>query len=166
MHNPQVRPKWVHDSIVLIWHFKLLGIRTCINLPTGQKLFSERVVSKIFKEIVESLIGIHDRDMIVLDIKMDNLMFTNMDEMKIKIVDFGLAVPLMKRDKHFDTELHGNKSNLAPESIVAYRRDRMAVYSKASDMWQAGFLLYTLLYGVYPFEVEDDILLGKALTWH
>ena len=120
---------------------------------------SEKEISKLFGKITEALISVHNRDLIVLDMKLDNLMFTDqssheggiktVDSVGIKIVDLGLAVQLMNRQYHFDECRHGNRINWAPEVLPG---PDWACYSRASDIWQLGCILYTLLFGQYPFQ--------------
>ena len=87
------------------------------------------------------------------DVKLENLIFSDEGELSaIKIVDVGSAVkiPSSCRDGVFrDTSVVGTMGYLAPESIQYYD------YSRASDIWQAGCVLYSLLSGMSPFSPTD-----------
>ena len=54
--------------------------------------FSEREAAKILKQILEALEHMHDKNILHLDLKPDNILFVNdSDESPIKLIDFGMA---------------------------------------------------------------------------
>jgi Ca2+-binding EF-hand superfamily protein len=65
-----------------------------------------------------------------------------------------MAVSLWDRNEYFEDRLVGTSAFLAPETIVHYERYGQAVYSRASDIWQAGCILYMILAAQYPFGSE------------
>ena len=57
-----------------------------------KKGFSERDASGIFKTFMIALNEIHDqKNMINLDLKTENLVFSGVDDTIVKIIDFGMA---------------------------------------------------------------------------
>lgn len=63
-----------------------------------------------------------------------------------KIIDCGMMVQLPPKEKiYISAKIQGTMGYVAPESLT--RRH----YSFASDVWQAGICLYSLLSGSYPF---------------
>lgn len=64
---------------------------------------------------------------------------------------------LYGREAHFDT-LTGLPEFLAPETLTHQLAHKQAVYSKASDVWQAGCVLYMLLHAKYPFGEQKEVI--------
>jgi serine/threonine protein kinase len=119
---------------------------------TSQDTFSERDASVIFKSFITALRDIHyDRNMINCDLKAENLVFKSKDNSVVKIIDFGMAVNLRDREFHYDKNLSSTATFLAPETIYSHRKSNQAMYSRSTDIWQAGCILYFLLTGQYPF---------------
>jgi serine/threonine protein kinase len=126
---------------------------------TEKRPFSERDASKIFRNIIVALNEIHySKNMINCDLKVENIVFeiASTDEYPLKIVDFGLSVPLWDCAEYYDERLLGTPAYLAPESIVAHEATGEAVYSRATDIWQAGCILYMIICAQQPFGVLDE----------
>jgi serine/threonine protein kinase/intracellular sulfur oxidation DsrE/DsrF family protein len=137
---------------------KLTGATLIDGIVNSGMYFCEQDAARIFKSVMTTIRDIHfKRNMINIDFKVDNLVFQseNLDG-GIKIVDFGMGVHLLQREKHYDKNLLGTRSFIAPESILTRRLTGQAVYSRKSDIWQAGCILYILLTGHYPFQPEED----------
>jgi serine/threonine protein kinase len=136
---------------------------------TSMTSFSEQDACIIFKSFMTALQDIHTkRNMINCDLKADNLVFKSLHSSVVKIIDFGMAVNLGGRECHYDKNLQGTTQFLAPESILSKRECGQAQYSRSSDIWQAGCILYFLLSGsIAPFNdesktaIEDNILLSR-----
>ena len=116
-----------------------------------KQAFSEKQLAGVFKGIIVALKEIHQRGFIHRDLKLENLMYANdLIETDVRIIDFGMMVQLPEgRDCYVSEGLQGTPGYLAPESV------RNHEYSAASDMWQAGCCLYSILSGGMPF--DDDI---------
>lgn len=102
-------------------------------------------IRDIFEQIVNGLYELHSNDIIHCDLKLENIMISNKNV--IKIVDYDLS-------KHTDSEyvsnmLFGTMNYIAPESYNLF------IYSKKSDIWSLGIILYCLLTKEYPY--ENDI---------
>lgn len=118
--------------------------------------FTEAHCSKIFRSFIAALAEVHGRNMINCDLKTENLVFKSRDEedLEVKIIDFGLATHLWDRAVHFDDRSHGTEIFMAPESIEKNAHEQTQ-YSRATDIWQAGCILYLMLTMQYPFGERD-----------
>lgn len=122
-------------------HRKLVGFLSLggdlFERIVTKKGFSERDASGIFKAFISALTEIHySRNMINLDLKTENLVFSGVDDTIVKIIDFGMAVSLWDRREHYEDKKTGTSAFLAPETIIHFDRFGQAVYSRASDVWQ------------------------------
>jgi serine/threonine protein kinase/Ca2+-binding EF-hand superfamily protein len=108
---------------------------------------SESDLALMFRGIVLALDSIHKRRYIHRDVKLENLMFVNnLPNSPVKIIDFGMMVRLKKgKTIYRSPTIQGTAGYVAPESLT------YAVYSAASDIWQAGVCLYSMLSGFAPF---------------
>jgi serine/threonine protein kinase len=108
---------------------------------------SENELALMFRGIILALDSIHKRRYIHRDVKLENLMFVNNSpHSPVKIIDFGMMVRLKKgKTIYRSPTIQGTAGYVAPESLT------YAVYSAASDIWQAGVCLYSMLSGFAPF---------------
>lgn len=114
---------------------------------------NEKEVSRIFKNFVEGLSLIHSANYIHRDLKPENIMFNESGE--LRLIDFGSAIAIPDGMTQVKENLTGTPGYFAPESITS------GVYSKATDMWQVGVILYILLFSLPPFSSNNSILMGK-----
>jgi len=117
--------------------------------------FSEQSASRIFTSFIQAVDYLHNTSRIInCDLKAENVVFqtTVADDFRVKIIDFGTALPLPpESDDVFDYIKRGTDSLIAPETDCLYYRLRNYVYSKQTDIWQAGCFLYILLLAALPF---------------
>jgi eukaryotic-like serine/threonine-protein kinase len=120
-------------------------------------------VIELGAQIADGLHAAHQRDILHLDLKPENLMLTALDGAEqVKILDFGIAkVP---REIEETTEedgvtqtltrrVHGTPGYMAPEQIVD------GELSPATDLYALGNVLYELLSGQLPFDDDDLVAL-------
>ncbi len=137
--------------------------------------FSERDAAVIMHDLMSGLHALHERDILHLDIKPENILFeTEADDSRIKITDFGLSKvfspqqseqslrnvsvdDMAKKLKNFQESgvlqrdrLRGTVGYMSPELILA------GVSSAATDVWAAGVVLYILLCGHPPFQSKSN----------
>lgn len=108
----------------------------------------ERDIAILFYRIVVAVQSIHENKYIHRDIKLENLMFLDLYENSpVKIVDMGSMVSLSQSPDgvYRDCGLVGTPGYIAPESAQYFD------YSYASDIWQLGCCLYSMLSGHSPF---------------
>uniref|UniRef100_A0A182YG92 Membrane-associated tyrosine- and threonine-specific cdc2-inhibitory kinase n=1 Tax=Anopheles stephensi TaxID=30069 RepID=A0A182YG92_ANOST len=91
-----------------------------------QKLPDERIWS-IMLDLLLALKSLHDRNLIHLDIKLDNILVT--DDGTCKLADFGIVFDLSKSNPRYATE--GDSRYMAPELMEG-------TYTKAADIFSLG----------------------------
>jgi len=89
---------------------------------------------------------LHSNDIVHRDIKPENILIDNIDNMEIKLTDFGFAT--FHQSKSLDDVL-GSPIYMPPEII---REER---YGNKVDVWSAGVVAYVLITGKPPFVGKD-----------
>ena len=110
----------------------------------------EKRALKIFIQIVKAIEYCQNKNICHRDIKLENVL-TLKDDV-IKIIDFGFAVKTNKET--YQTLLCGSPSYMAPE--IVKKEKYIAQYS---DIWSLGILLYSMLFGRFPFKgkTQDEL---------
>ena len=104
-------------------------------------------------QVLEALSFIHDRRIVHMDIKPNNIMFANRgkENLHIKLIDFGLARELggMGRAR---CGMVGTVEFMSPEVIGS------SYAVPASDMWSLGVMLFMMVSGgLSPFWAGNDL---------
>lgn len=123
--------------------------------------YSERDAASIMQQLVSALQALHAHNILHLDIKPENILFSSEDpDSKILLTDFGLARMINGKQNPLDQgkSMAGTIGYMAPEVISSH------VYSEAADVFSAGVILFILLVGYPPFfgDSEVEILLKIA----
>ncbi|EGR28347.1 protein kinase domain protein [Ichthyophthirius multifiliis] len=104
-------------------------------------------VKKIFRQIIQGVDYIHQKNVCHRDIKLENLLLD--DDLNIKIIDFGFAV-CSPHDRKLNS-FCGTPSYMAPEIIKKVEYSGQKV-----DIWSCGIVLYILVCGKFPFKGYDE----------
>ena len=111
--------------------------------------FDENSVRFLSAQIVMALGHLHNRGYIHRDLKLENIMVQ--ENGYVKLIDFGLS-KFLKRDIYTWTKA-GTANYMAPELFDA---DNNHKHDKNVDWWSLGCLMYELVVGLTPFEVNLD----------
>jgi serine/threonine protein kinase len=124
--------------------------------------FREAEAALIVAQVLKALAALHREGIAHRDVKFDNILMVSDDPTSVEynravICDFGLC-------KHLDgpSRMCGTKQFWAPELVTAASGTRPgdplpeANYDVKVDVWAAGFVLYTLLFGKEPFKNQNE----------
>ena len=109
---------------------------------------SEALSRKLFLDCLSGVAYLHRRNIVHLDLKLENLLLD--EDMCLKISDFGCARMQMGQ-KTFSTPC-GSYAYGAPEVISGQSFD-----GKKADIWSMGVILYCMVMAKLPFSDESDL---------
>lgn len=114
-----------------------------------QDKFSEEETMAIMEQLLRAISYCHSRRIVHRDLKPENVMYSA--DGVVKLIDFGLSIKL---DGMASEELVGTAFYIAPEIV------RAKVYTKASDIWSLGIMMYVLLTGCVPVpgQTFDEVI--------
>ncbi|WBW75435.1 DNA replication checkpoint kinase Cds1 [Schizosaccharomyces osmophilus] len=117
----------------------------------------------LLKEILETLIYLHESGIAHRDIKPENILITK--DFHLKLSDFGLAKVLHGQGTFLET-FCGTMGYLAPEILQSKTTPPVGGYGNKVDIWSLGCVLYVTLTATIPFAApsqEESIkLISKA----
>ena len=185
--NPKVLPEAAREECELCKHLMRLDIAGIVkffyvacdlSVPafeiimenlTGGELF-ERIVNKgilsenqaasIMYNLIDTISQLHCKANIIhADIKPENIVFVDDREYApFRLIDVGLSIHTSRQNVINGLamkELVGTFGYMAPETFF----DR--IYSESADMWSVGVILYVLLSGSMPFDVDSKNFVKK-----
>ena len=136
------------DEMVLIFEF-LSGGELFERITSDNYIMNENEVINYMRQVLQGIQHMHDKNIIHLDIKPENVMCETKKSSNIKIIDFGLATKL---DPNEIVKISTGTAEFAAPEIV--EREPVGFYT---DMWAVGVLAYVLLSGLSPFAGDNDV---------
>jgi serine/threonine protein kinase len=130
--------------------------RDLFNILVDQHHFPESIALRIFREMVEAVQYLHEKDIFHRDIKDTNFLIDS--EYNVKLIDFGSALYRSSSDTGCFPDFVATSQDFASPEIIS----RMKHSGKAADVWALGILLFLMLNGDVPFhsifEIRKNVL--------
>jgi len=112
----------------------------------------------IFKQLTDAVDHCHKNSVIHRDIKLENMLVSNANDMHITLIDFGFSVVRKETDPLLD-DYPGSPAYAAPELMQG-----IPYPGYSSDIWAMGVSLYICVTGEYPFWSENRQEMYKQIT--
>ncbi|XP_072180959.1 twitchin-like [Diadema setosum] len=135
------------EEIIMILEF-LSGGELFDRLVDENHVLTEPEVVHYMRQICEGMKHMHDRHIVHLDLKPENVMLRTRTSDDIKVIDFGLARQL-DPDNPIKV-MFGTPEFVAPEVV------NHEPVGLPSDMWALGCMAYIMLSGISPFMGDTD----------
>ncbi|ARF09690.1 serine/threonine protein kinase [Indivirus ILV1] len=119
------------------------------NLSEYIKIYGdllEKDIKYIFNQLVDALIFLHSYNILHCDLKLENIIINHKKE--IKVIDFDLSIICYNDEGYISNNIFGTLQYIAPESYD------LCIYSKKTDIWQLGVILYIIITGKFPHNNE------------
>lgn len=118
----------------------------------GEPVMKPARALPILRQVCKALGAAHDKGIIHLDVKPDNVMLLADKQRQdgVKVVDFGIAGLLDKGGK--EEKIAGTPEYIPPERATG------AGYDHRSDIYSLGVMAYEMLTGRVPFAGDDPVM--------
>ena len=118
---------------------------------------SEVQARHVVRQLVATLLMIHDKGFLHGDVKMENILFNSRTN-AIRLVDFGSAMRLHEADYSTPPE---SPLSSPPEFFLNGKYN-----GKCAEVWAVGVLLHFMLIADYPFHRVEEIKANTPLHLH
>lgn len=118
-------------------------IKTKKNIP-------EDDIKNIMIQLTNAIQFLHSHNIIHCDLKLDNIIITK--DQTIKVIDYDLSIICTNNEGYISSSIFGTMQYIAPESYD------LCIYSKKTDIWQLGIILYILITQKFPHDCEITLV--------
>jgi serine/threonine protein kinase len=140
------------DSFIMVLEF-VRGVTLDHVIQQRGAIAVEQAVP-IFCQVLDGIQEAHNYGIIHRDIKPANMMLT--EKGTLKVLDFGIARILGTARMTRQGNIIGTIEYMSPEQVRGYETDAR------SDIYSLGMLLYEMLTGRCPFDIQNEFELMKA----
>mmetsp|Transcript_29025 Transcript_29025/g.60389 ORF Transcript_29025/g.60389 Transcript_29025/m.60389 type:complete len:817 (+) Transcript_29025:266-2716(+) len=142
-----------------------------LDLVMGKELFdhliehgaySEADASRLLRQVASALDFIHGIGVVHADLKPENIMLrSTRGDSVIKLIDFGCSEVLSHPEEHDGERLPVRHLTHRDGATTAYCPpeafdDGTVAIDPSADMWALGIILYMMLVGRHPFDLDCD----------
>lgn len=110
-------------------------------------------IKSIMKQIVNGIEFLHQNNILHCDMKLENIIIN--DKKEIKIIDFDLSIVCDNDEGYISNNVFGTLQYIAPESYD------LCIYSKKTDVWQLGVILYVLITNKFPHDDKEITIVNS-----
>ncbi|HJQ33976.1 MAG TPA: protein kinase [Pyrinomonadaceae bacterium] len=140
------------DSFIMVLEF-VRGVTLDTVIQQRGAIAVEQAVP-IFCQVLDGIQHAHEDGIIHRDIKPANMMLT--EKGTLKVLDFGIARILGTARMTRQGNIIGTIEYMRPEQVRGFETDAR------SDIYSLGMLLYEMLTGRCPFDIQNEFELMKA----
>ena len=133
------------DVTIVMPFYALTDLWNFMKVQPGRHL-TEFDARKVFSQLVDTFIGIHDRQIMHRDIKPENILVKN-DNLDVCLSDFGLATRVGPWPQYESTRT----GQAGTPCYYSYEIIKKIPYDERVDIWCLGILLFEMLFGALPF---------------
>lgn len=123
----------------------------------GGLCLDEDEANFFFRQLIWAVQFCHNNHVAHRDLKLDNTILDHRNPPRLKLCDFGFA-KAWAANSNMDTMRIGTPEYMGPELISG----RSGYDGKKVDVWASGVLLFVMLLGMFPFEMEDESYVNTA----
>lgn len=161
-NEARIQAKLVHQHIVILHEYFTEGEANYMVLEYAPGITLRKLIDQtgpipeertlhIFRQLAEALAYSHSKGIIHRDVKPTNIMVDPDHDYHVKVMDFGIARLLNSGHlTHSGTRL-GTVYYMSPEQVQA-KKD----IDQRTDIYSAGVVLYEMLSGELPFDLDTD----------
>ena len=130
---------------------ELLSGEDIVNAVLRRDPYTEADAQLLFFKLFSAIKYLHDNDVVHRDLKPENILLQNSQNFaSVKIIDFGAA----KKNEAPSTPV-GTANYISPEVIRRLLGHETGPYTRATDLWSAGVVMFLLLDGIHPFRKDN-----------
>jgi len=122
-------------------HSNLVNLQSYV---LREKKLTENIAVEIFYKIVQIVERLHKQNVVHRDLKLGNVTINKLNQ-EVTISNFCLGKKLTKETQLL-CDQRGSPAYISPDVICG-----KPYLGKPSDMWALGVVLYTMIYGQFPF---------------